>query len=293
MSDRIHPAAIDATGYVGDGAQYLADDGTWKVVSGGAGGGVASVVAGTGIVVDATDPANPVVSASGGGGTGGGVGNDLRWNVPAGATSIDKFNNGSLNAAWTRVDGTGAAVDNVDWIEGGDVLSVVQKAGDTSGGASHALLRPIGAAMQVGNTFVAGVQLLSGATNYPSVGICLSDGTAHGAGTQVFGAFTFSTVVSDDRAQTWTMTGFNTRTALTSPGVSATRGAFVFIRLVLVAANTWRTDLSADGVGWLKGPTLALTLTPTNVGLSSTTFGQSTTTFLASIQCLRRYSGVS
>lgn len=40
-------------------------------LSGGAGGGqVNSVIAGTGISVDSTDPANPIVSATGGGGTG-------------------------------------------------------------------------------------------------------------------------------------------------------------------------------------------------------------------------------
>lgn len=31
MSDRIHPAAIEASGLVGDGSRALHDDGTWKV----------------------------------------------------------------------------------------------------------------------------------------------------------------------------------------------------------------------------------------------------------------------
>ena len=72
MSDQIHPAAIDATGYVGDGSRFLADDGTWSEPPAPGGTGVVeTIVPGTGIAVDSTDPANPVVSATGGGGGGG------------------------------------------------------------------------------------------------------------------------------------------------------------------------------------------------------------------------------
>ena len=41
---------------------------TWRAISGGGAGGVATIVAGTGISVDATDPANPIVAATGSGG---------------------------------------------------------------------------------------------------------------------------------------------------------------------------------------------------------------------------------
>ena len=56
----------------GNSGKYLKTDGSttsWATVSGG-GGGVNSVVAGTNVTVDATDPANPIVSATGGGGSG-------------------------------------------------------------------------------------------------------------------------------------------------------------------------------------------------------------------------------
>lgn len=48
-----------------DGELYGRKDGDWEVVPAG-GGGVQSVVAGTGISVDNTDPENPIVSAAGG-----------------------------------------------------------------------------------------------------------------------------------------------------------------------------------------------------------------------------------
>lgn len=61
MTDGLSVRGLAASGYVGDGAKVLADDDTWKVA-------VESVVAGLNVTVDNTDPLNPVVSASGGGG---------------------------------------------------------------------------------------------------------------------------------------------------------------------------------------------------------------------------------
>lgn len=53
-------ADIDATG-TPSSTTFLAGDGSWKTVSGGGGGQVDSVEAGTGISVDDTDPVNPIV----------------------------------------------------------------------------------------------------------------------------------------------------------------------------------------------------------------------------------------
>lgn len=52
-----------------DGSIYGRQDGDWVVVTGGS-GIVESIIPGTGIAVDSTDPANPIVSATGGGGGG-------------------------------------------------------------------------------------------------------------------------------------------------------------------------------------------------------------------------------
>lgn len=49
-----------------DGNTYGRKDGAWSAV--GTGGGVQTIVAGTGVAVDATDPENPIISATGGGG---------------------------------------------------------------------------------------------------------------------------------------------------------------------------------------------------------------------------------
>jgi len=70
----------------GNSGKYLKTDGSttsWATVSGG-GGGVNSVVAGTNVTVDATDPANPIVSATGGGGSG--TVTSVAQTVPTGMT---------------------------------------------------------------------------------------------------------------------------------------------------------------------------------------------------------------
>lgn len=52
-----------------DDADHKFDGTAWVVASGGGSGIVESIVAGTGVTVDDTDPANPVISATGGGST--------------------------------------------------------------------------------------------------------------------------------------------------------------------------------------------------------------------------------
>lgn len=84
-----------------DGNLYARNSTGWGVVTGGGGGSgiVETVVAGTGISVDSTDPANPVVSATGGGGSG---------NVPAGGTTgqvLAKASNSNYDTEWVAAGG--------------------------------------------------------------------------------------------------------------------------------------------------------------------------------------------
>ena len=57
-----------------DGQMIVTFDGEYVLDDAPSGGGVESVVAGTGITVNDTDPAHPIISATGGGGGGGAVG---------------------------------------------------------------------------------------------------------------------------------------------------------------------------------------------------------------------------
>lgn len=253
------------------------------------GGTVESIVAGANVTVDDTDPANPIVSATGGGGA---TIMDRRWNTGPGETSVDEFNDDTLDAAWVRVDGTGAASGNADWTEGADVLSALNKGGDTAA-KFHALLRPLsgaGGSLANGDGFITCVDMFAATANAAFAGLVFTDGTTFGSGKQIWaevGATTAGTTL-----QTYSWTTFGT--------VGSSAGAIgdlprmkVFCRLALISANTWRADFSPDGVTWIKGTaTVAQTMTATHVGFFSSSYGNATS-HIASYEFIRRVSGVT
>lgn len=221
----------------------------------------------------------------------GGGNRDLRWFLPSGSTSIDEFNDDTLDAAWVRVDGTGAAAGNVTWTEKGDNLSVYQAGGDSSA-IIHGLMRPLssfGGAPAVGDAFVTVARIFAPWADYTMSGIVLSDGTTHGAGNQIT-ALAWTGNTGNIAYSAWTGTNWSL-SAAGSPGTVA--GSEVFVRLVCVSATTWRCDVSPDGISWIVGTTLATkTITPTHVGVLASSFG-SATKGVVNYQFLRRVSGVS
>lgn len=232
--------------------------------------------------------------AAAGGGGGGGTGKDRRWNVGAGETTIDEFNDDSLAAAWTRVDGTGAAAGNVAWTEGADTISSRRIAANTLN-AINGLVRPIGTAPATGDAWVVGMRLWGRPiTNYLIGGIIISDGTTHGAGKQIAaevissnaGAFQQSYAVS------WTnwATSGTIGTATNMPAL----GTPMYLRLVYKGSNQWRADTSPDDVEWIPGASLVTvsSFTPSHVGLFSRDAGTGQLC-IGSYEFLRRTAGVT
>lgn len=225
-----------------------------------------------------------------------GVNKDPRWTALSGQTTVDEFNDASLDSAWVRVDGTGAASGNLTWTENGDALSASQAGGDTAG-KLHGLVRPLsgaGGSMVAGDAFVTCLTLMTsnGSSECTLVGLVLTDNAAFGSGTQVIGEVGLFSVPG---LQSYAWTGYGT--AGSSVGNLGTGypicGVPLYIRLVMTASNTWRTDFSYDGISWLKGlATLSLTLTPTHVGFVDSSYGAATK-HVASWEFLRRVSGVS
>jgi hypothetical protein len=229
-------------------------------------------------------------TVSGGGGS---TIEDRRWVVAASSTSIDEFNDESLDAAWVRVDGTGAPSGNCVWTESADVLSML-RTGTNTGNAMNAIVRPIGTAPATGDAWITCITMFGPvATNYIANGIVISDGTTHGAGKQV-SAETISAAGSTSistSVETWT--NFGTFTA----GSSARNSAFgvpTFLRLVYKGSSQWRADSSPDGVNWIIGAGLITlsSFTPSHVGFYSRD-GGSGTVWVGSHEFLRRTSGVS
>lgn len=250
----------------------------------------------TGAGVTATDAGGGVVDVDiPGGGGGGGSGQDRRWNVGSTETTIDEFDDDSLAGAWVRVDGTGAASGNVDYSEGADTLAVRNNGGDTAD-KLHGLVIPLsshGGSLANGDGFVTCVTLLGAPVNHCFAGMIISDGTTHGSGNQVW-AEVGRNAGTDLIVQSFGWSGWGTAGSAAGGFLWArTQQTALYVRLALISANTWRTDISVDGHHWLNGSaTLSKTMTATHVGFASTSYGTSTK-HIASYEFLRRVSGVT
>lgn len=235
----------------------------------------------------APGPAGATGAAGPTGAAGSGGGNDRRWHIGSGETSIDEFDD--ADPGWARVDSaTGVARATWSASADGDKLSCALAGGD---GANelHGLVRPlsgVGGALAVGDGFVTAMAVLNSAA-WGFGGLVLADGNTYGAGNQVLGAFLNDRSLSSRPFTNWsTQGGSNT-------SMASSWGALLFLRLAMIAANTWRLDVSPNGEVWIPGgATTAKVMAATHVGLFGTSFGTSTKTVL-SFEYFRRVSGVT
>lgn len=256
---------------------------------------VHAVVAGTNVTVDNTDPFNPVIASTGGGGGGGSTIKDRQWTAAAGVTSIDEFNDSVLDSAWVRVDVSGGTARAV-WTEDADVLSVQQAGGDAVG-ELHALMRPLsgaGGSMAAGDAFITAFKMLGPpGSNYIIAGLVLANGNTYGAGAQVIALNWATTTVGSMTTDVRGWTSYSTDPGTQVGSLNVPFGPLLYVRLVYLATNTWRRDLSVDGVTWIKGSAnLTNSLAPTYVGLACTSYGSATKGAI-SFEFLRRMSGVT
>lgn len=263
----------------------------WGVYRAAVAAGVTSVVAGTGISVDDTDPANPVVAASGGGGSSVPT---RRWNVGPGETSVAEWD-GSDFSGFTRVDA--ASAGRVSWTEAAGGLSAKHNGSGSDGTdvyhAAMIALSGFGGALAVGDGFVYNISVL-GAANSVLAGLMLADGVTVGSGKQLASLHygTPPTYTHQPRA----LTGYNT---LASGGAGGTGGngllaAPIWVRISKQASNVWRVDTSPNDVDWITntGATVTYAFTPTYVGVTTTDWNTSTQS-IVDFGPIRRVTGVT
>jgi hypothetical protein len=230
-------------------------------------------------------------TVSGGGGS---TIKDRRWVVAASSTSIDEFNDDSLDAAWVRVDGTGAPSGNCVWTEGADVLSMV-RAGANTANAMNGIVRPIGTAPATGDAWITCISMHGPLqTNYLVNGLVISDGTTHGAGKQIAAELISDTSAARQTAYAIAWTNWTTAGTQATVRPIPPPGPPTFLRLVYKGSSQWRADSSPDGVNWILGASLVTlsSFTPSHVGFYSRDGGTGTL-WVASHEFLRRTSGVS
>lgn len=212
------------------------------------------------------------LAAVGGGGGGGTTVNDPRWTTPAGHTRIDGFSDGSIGAAWTRVD-TSGHTGNVGWAEKNDVLSCATGLGTDAVAEFHGYVVPLssfGGAMADGDGFVSACNTVDFPnTNYVIGGVVLTDGVSvGGVNTQLIAGNTNHPTVVDRRF----ITGWNTSVSATNVFSNSPQ----YRRIARISGTTWRIDVSDDCVTWILGATFTTSLVPTHVGFAVSSWGTAT-----------------
>lgn len=240
---------------------------------------------------DADDNVWRPINPPAGGGGGGSV-SDPRWNVPAGWTSVDEFDDGSLHAAWTLAGHTSIPGGSVPtYAEGNGVLSVAYTGAAADGATArhHAIVRPIGSTLANGEGYITSFRALTrNGANYRMMGLVLSTSGSSGAGNQLYsrwhngggGSVGFRSLTS------WggdTVLGVDHSYPYVTP---------LYVRIVRVSSTTWRTDYSPDGVQWLSNSVATWSNEPTHVGFCHSNWN-TTTPSVGSYEFLRRVSGVS
>lgn len=203
-----------------------------------------------------------------------------------GHTLDDEFDDGSLDAAWTRVDNA-SDVANVTYTEGSDVLSI-KNVGAGASGRYHALLKPLsGISFPV--TIECAMRYFSTyAINYYMLNLGFSDGTTYGSGKQILARPYVNNTLATALAVSYTTnTGFNTElTGVVFANYQLMGGPFYW-RIIWSAANTFQFWMSGDGVSWIQfGTNVAYTMTPTHFGTFVSHWGTNQST-IGSVEYVR------
>jgi hypothetical protein len=224
------------------------------------------------------------------------VGRDRRWTVGTGETSIDEFNDSTLDAAWVRVD-SGTNSGSVAWLEDGDVLTAKHTSTSDGTAVIHALLRPLsgaGGSMATGDAFVTCGTSFPYGLGFAMGGLLITDGTTYASGKQVGSVFYTDSAVVGYSHWCESHSGFNTQVTNSTDHNVMIQTAPMWMRLVYLGSNNWRADTSIDGIAWWTfNSTVSISsFTPTHVGFLCSNWN-STQQGLQSYECLRRVSGIT
>lgn len=175
----------------------------------------------------------------------------------------DEFGDDSFDSAWTQVAPTGSAT----WTESRSLVSV--KFASVVSGDMFCMLKPI--TISSGGYIETCMRHLAfNSSQFCMAGLVLANGTTNTSSAAA--AFTWSGSSS-------TMTGVlltGTITAMGSGGnIYAVTGPQIYTRLTWVSSNTWRQELSPDGISWstFGVSDTSFTLTPTHMGLFVSNWG--------------------
>jgi hypothetical protein len=180
-------------------------------------------------------------------------------------TDDDEFDDDTIDAAWTSLTVTGSAT----WTEQDDVLSVVFD--DQTAGDAAAQIKSINGTPAAAIEISTAVRAFTSA-NHGIVGMFFSDGT-----TATSNLVQFRTNVSDGSTSMYggTFTDLQNTLLSTFTVDASSLLSPIYMRLTWVSSNTWRMEVSPDGVSWTAFALAdqSRTLTPTHYGLYVSSYG--------------------
>lgn len=200
---------------------------------------------------------------------------DRIWYPSGTPLFADEFDDGSF-AGWTTCEVAGHGYDVV---ESGAVLSAVHSGtiDSSPSGHYHTRLRTLPVGFTVGSYLQTCARLITYTGGSPMVGVILTDGTVWTTATNYVFVGIYSPGAGDGRLFSTIRCGKFAQTESTVyDGAYSSLGTVgVHVRLKYEAANTWGVWISPDGVGWVQGSTRSYTMTPTHMGIATTTWNQS------------------
>lgn len=210
----------------------------------------------------------------------------INLGTSAGHILDDEFDDGVLDASWTRVD-YAPDVGNVTWTEGADVLSV-KNVGAGAVDRYHALLKPLGS-LTFPVTFECAMRYFSTyAINYYMFNMGFTNGTTYGSGSQILvRPYVYNQIATSLQISHTRNTGFNLETGSTVFANYQVMGGPFYWRIIWSAANTFQMWMSGDGVSWIQfGTNVAFTMTPTHFGIFTSHWGTNQST-IGSVEYVR------
>lgn len=175
----------------------------------------------------------------------------------------DEFNDDSFTGWTAVVPGSPASVVAT---ESNDALSVYHPSGAAGARDAHAWVKSLGGASApvVIETCMRGGNLEGQPSNNLFMGILFADGTASGAGTQILGLLDLYT--PNVAIEKWT--NYTTFSAQVTKNITRWYALAIYMRLSWTAANTWKFEVSPDGISWITVQTgWSQTMTPTHYGV--------------------------
>jgi hypothetical protein len=177
----------------------------------------------------------------------------------------DEFDDSSFSG-WTKVAN---ATPVITESEDGSQLSLVHPGG---GSAGQLIAYMKSTTINTGDKIEMCFRMAQYDENFAIVALVMADGATYGSGNQVLCTFS----PQQNLLSMMSHTNYNSNASNTTYSMRQQGTGYVFLRLTYVSANTFKGEVSIDGIQWFTfNSSFSRTITPTHVGFAITKWGGS------------------